>query len=55
MVQERSRTIPIKENEKEEKYPFLTKLEREEILRYEVHYIGPRRIHSIKDFTSSTC
>jgi dual specificity tyrosine-phosphorylation-regulated kinase 2/3/4 len=33
----------------------LTKFEKEEIQKYEVFHIGSRRIHSLKDFTSSSC
>jgi len=33
----------------------MTTFEKEETLRYEIYYIGPRRINSIKDFTNSNC
>jgi dual specificity tyrosine-phosphorylation-regulated kinase 2/3/4 len=52
---DRSRTIELVENEKDEKYPFLTPFEKEEATRYEIFFIGSRRIKGTKDFTNSSC
>lgn len=44
-------TIDHEYLQNQSKYQNLTAFEREEINRYEVYFVGKRRIHSEKDFT----
>lgn len=38
-----------------EQYPFLTPFERDEATKYDLYFVGQRRVNSLKDFTGADC